>query len=97
MLTSLYPGHELPQFRELASKKQEQRALELKSNCTLNNQDGAGQTTDDQCEDDCQRGRLFLHVAPLTLSVRALTLCLSAGRGGRESAFGRDVCHPPHP
>ena len=29
--------------------------LKPKVNCTYNNQDDAGQTTDDQCEDDCQR------------------------------------------
>ena len=33
MMASLYPGHDLPQFQELAAKKWEQMNLELKINC----------------------------------------------------------------
>ena len=38
--------------------------LELKTNCTKNNQDDAGQTTDGQLPGDCQNRLLFLQVAP---------------------------------
>ena len=54
MMTRLYPGHKLPQFPELASEEWTQTTLELKTNCTYNNQDDAGQTTDDQSEADYQ-------------------------------------------
>ena len=54
MMTRLYPGHELPQFPELASEEWKQTTLELKMNCTYNNQDYDGQTTDDQSEADYQ-------------------------------------------
>ena len=50
-MTRLYPGHELPQFQELAAKKWEQMDLELKINHTPNNWNDVGQTTDDQFED----------------------------------------------
>ena len=54
-MTRLYPGHGLPQFQELATKKWEQMDPGTEDiNCTSNNQDYAGQTTDGQFEDDCQ-------------------------------------------
>ena len=53
MMTRLYPGHELPQFQELASKKWEQMDPGTEDYWTENNQNDAGQTNDDQSEDDC--------------------------------------------
>ena len=38
--------------------------MELKINCTWNNQDDAGQTTDDPFQDDCKLTVLFLHIFP---------------------------------
>ena len=52
-MTRLYPGHELPQFQELAAKKWEQMDPGTEDYWTENNQNDAGQTNDDQSEDDC--------------------------------------------
>ena len=54
MMTRLYSGHELPQFWELTAKKWEQVDPETEEYLYLDNQHNAGQTTDDQFEDDCQ-------------------------------------------
>ena len=57
-----------------------------KINCTSNNQDDTGQTSNDQSEDDCQSWLVpFLPVAPF-LSIKALAP-LVAGEG--VSAFGQ--------
>ena len=53
MVTRLYPGHELPQSEKWPQRNGNKWTLELKINCIENNQDGAGQTIDNQFEDDC--------------------------------------------
>ena len=63
-ISSSDPRHKLPQFLELASEKWEQMNSG-KINYTSINQDDAGQTSNDQFEDDCQSGLVpFLPVAP---------------------------------
>ena len=92
-MTRLYPWHKLPQFWELASRSVNKQILELKINCTLNNQDDAGQTTDNQFEDDCQSWLAISASRPLRLSIKALvTLDASWGKVG----LWTDVCHHPH-
>ena len=50
---------------------------ELKINCTQNNQDDAGQTTDDQFQGNCQSWLLLLHVAPSLSPQRSCPLIVS--------------------
>ena len=52
MMTGLYPGHELWQFQELATKKWERMDPGTEDQLYLKQAD-SGQTTDDQFEDDC--------------------------------------------
>ena len=93
-MTRLYSWHKLPQFWELASRNGNKQILELKINCALNSQDDAGQTTNNQSEDDCQSWLAISAGSPLCLSIKALvTLDTSWGRAG----LWTDVCHPSTP
>ena len=71
--------------------------LELKINCTRNNQNDAGQTTDDQLKmtvrDDCAVSAFNL--PPATRSIKALTLYFSGGWEG--GSWPLDRCPPPSP
>lgn len=85
LMIRLCPGHELPQFRDLAQRNGNKWSLELKTDCTWNTQ--AGQTISDQCEDDRQSWPCgFCMVAPSLLSTKLAPLVAS---GGGESAFGQ--------
>ena len=53
MMTRLYPGLELHKSEGWPKRNGNKCTPELKINCTYNNQDDAGQTTNDQFEDDC--------------------------------------------
>ena len=59
-----YSSENWPQKKKKKKKKGNKSTLELKSNCTSNNQDDAGQVTDDPFQDVCQElNMLFLSVA----------------------------------
>ena len=77
--------------------------LDLKMNCTWNNHDDAGQTTDDQSEDGCQSWLPFFSMYPPSLlSIKALGPLATSGGWGwwwEKGVFGlwTDVCHPLPP
>ena len=91
MMTRLYPGHALPQSRELTAKKWEQadpgtvpKTVKVVLVRPL--------MTD--WRRLSERTVLFLHVGPpTTLSIKALTPCLCAGGGG--DGLQTDVLHCP--
>ena len=67
--------------------------LELKINCTWNNQDDASQTTDDQFQDDCQSWLCCFCIYSPHLWKFLPPDCLGAGR----STFGQTPAHPSVP
>ena len=69
--------------------------LELRINCTQNSWDDTIRPWHDQFEDDCQSWLLFLHVAPLLLSIKALAPLAATGQGRRSRLL--DKCLSPSP
>ena len=53
MVPRLYPGCELPQFKNWLQRNGNKWTPELTINWTESNQDDAGQTTSDQFKYDC--------------------------------------------
>ena len=66
-------------------------SLELKTNCTGNHQDDAGQTTGNKFEDECQSGLRSMEPHPLSIKVLAPWFV----KGGVSLWTGG--CPHPHP
>lgn len=86
----------LPPFWEPASRNGKKPGLELKTNCTWDNQDDTRQTTGDHSQVTIRADCAISACSPLPQSRKALA---PDGRqregGGGESAFGQESAHSP--